>query len=391
METTMNTESLINRTGIADRLNAVVDAAVKEGRIVGAVVVAAFDGDVIYEQAAGWANREARQPMQADTIFRLASMTKPIVSAAALALYEKGRIRFNDPVTKYLPEFSPKLANGYAPEIQLWHLLTHTSGLGYGFDIPEGNEPYASAGISDGIDNPGITLKENLRRLASVPLFHAPGSAWRYSLATDVLGAVLEQATGLPLPEIVRMLVTIPLGMEDTDFSVRDSSRLSVAYADASVHNEAVRLMSDPDVLRKEQGGIVHFSPGRIFDTTAYLSAGSGMVGTANDYLLFLEVLRQGGAPILQTETVRSMVEDQIPSLTAGDPGNGFGLGVGIVRDPAAAKTPKNAGSWGWGGIYGTTFWVDPIARLSVIALTNTALEGITGPFAAEIVDAIYK
>ena len=387
----MNTETLSNRSGIAARLNAVVDAAVNEGRVVGAVVLAALDGEIIYEQTAGWANREAHQPMQADTIFRLASMTKPIVSAAALVLYEQGKIRFNDPVTKYLPEFRPKMADGHKPEIRLWHLLTHTSGLGYGFDIPEGNEPYASAGISDGIDNPGITLRENLRRLASVPLFHAPGSAWRYSLATDVLGAVLEQATGLPLPEIVRMLVTIPLGMEDTDFSVSDSSRLSVAYADASVHNEAVRLMSDPDVLRKEQGGIVHFSPGRIFDTTAYLSAGSGMVGTANDYLLFLEVLRQGGAPILQTETVRSMVEDQIPSLTAGDPGNGFGLGLGIVRDPVAAKTPKSTGSWGWGGIYGTTFWVDPVARLSVVALTNTALEGIDGSFPADIVGAIYN
>jgi CubicO group peptidase (beta-lactamase class C family) len=387
----MNTETLSNRSGIAARLNAVVDAAVNEGRVVGAVVLAALDGEIIYEQTAGWANREAHQPMRADTIFRLASMTKPIVSAAALVLYEQGKIRFNDPVTKYLPEFNPKLANGHEPEIRLWHLLTHTSGLGYGFDIPEGNEPYASAGISDGIDNLGISLKENLRRLASVPLFHAPGSAWRYSLATDVLGAVLEEVTGLPLPEIVSTLVTAPLGMVDTDFSVRDPSRLSVAYADAPIRNEAARPMSDPDVLRKEEGGDVHFSPGRIFDTTAYLSAGSGMVGTAHDYLLFLEALRRGGAPILQSETVRSMVKDQVPSLTAGDPGNGFGLGVGIVRDPVAAKTPKNAGSWGWGGIYGSTFWADPIARLSAIALTNTALEGITGPFAAEIVDAIYK
>lgn len=142
--------------------------------------------------------------------------------------------------------------------------------------------------------------------------------------------------------------------MTDTDFNVRNSSRLSVAYADAPVRNEAAQPMTDPDGLRKEAGGIVHFSPGRIFDATAYLSAGSGMVGTATDYLLFLEALRRGGTPILQADTVRSIVEDQVPSLTAGDPGNGFGLGVGIVRDPIATQTPKNAGSWGWGGIYGT-------------------------------------
>lgn len=115
------------------------------------------------------------------------------------------------------------------------------------------------------------------------------------------------------------------------------------------------------------------------------------MVGTARDYLRFLETLRQGGAPILQAETTQRMVEDQVPLLTAGDPGNGFGFGFGVVRDPDVARTPKGAGSWGWGGIYGTTFWVDPTAHLSVVALTNTALEGITGPFATEIVDAVYK
>jgi CubicO group peptidase (beta-lactamase class C family) len=114
------------------------------------------------------------------------------------------------------------------------------------------------------------------------------------------------------------------------------------------------------------------------------------MVGTAHDYLCFLEALRQGGAPILQAETTHRMVEDQVPLLAAGDPGSGFGLGFGIVRDPFVAKTPKGVGSWGWGGIYGTTFWVDPVAGLSVVALTNTALEGITGRFVVDVVDAVY-
>jgi len=361
-----------NPSKITERLNAAIDAAVNEERIVGAVVLAALDGDVIYEQAAGWENRESLQPMQANTIFRLASMSKPIVSAATLALCEQGKIHLDDPITKYLPEFRPRMTNGRAPEIRLWHLLTHTAGLGYGFDIPPDNEPYASAGISDGIDNTDISLEENLRHLASVPLFYEPGSAWRYSLAIDVLGTAIERATGSALPELVKSLVTAPLGMTDTDFSVSDPSRLATAYADSLVHGEPARLMTDADTLRKEFGGIVHYAPGRALDATAFLSAGSGMVGTAHDYLCFLEALRQGGAPILQAETTHRMVEDQVPLLTAGDPGIGFGFGFGTVRDPVVAKTPKGAGSWGWAGIYGTTFWVDPVARLSVVALTNT-------------------
>jgi CubicO group peptidase (beta-lactamase class C family) len=178
--------------------------------------------------------------------------------------------------------------------------------------------------------------------------------------------------------------------MADTDFTVSDPSRLATAYADSLVREEPARIMIDPDTLRKELGGVVHYAPRRALDTTAFLSAGSGMVGTARDYLRFLETLRQGGAPILQAETAQSMVEDQVPLLTAGDPGNGFGFGFGIVRDPDAAKTPKGVGSWGWAGIYGTTFWVDPAVRLSVIALTNTALEGVTGSFVANVVDAVY-
>lgn len=165
----MNTESLGSRSGISDRLNTIVNAAVNGGRVVGAVVLAALDGEIIHEHVAGWANREACELMHSDTIFRLASMTKPIVSAAALSLYEQGEIGLNDPVTKYLPEFRPRMADGHEPEVRLWRLLTHTSGLGYGFDIPSDNEPYASAGISDGIDSPGISLKENLHRLASAP------------------------------------------------------------------------------------------------------------------------------------------------------------------------------------------------------------------------------
>jgi CubicO group peptidase (beta-lactamase class C family) len=379
-----------NPSKITERLNAAIDAAVNEERIVGAVVLAALDGDVIYEQAAGWENRESLQPMQANTIFRLASMSKPIVSAATLALCEQGKIHLDDPITKYLPEFRPRMTNGRVPEIRLWHLLTHTAGLGYGFDIPPDNEPYASAGISDGIDNTGISLEENLRHLASVPLFYEPGSAWRYSLAIDVLGAAIERATGSALPEIVRSLVTVPLGMADTDFSVNAPSRLATAYTDSLVHGEPARLMTDADTLRKELGGIVHYAPGRALDATAFLSAGSGMVGTAHDYLCFLEALRQGGAPVLQAETTHRMVEDQVPLLAAGDPGSGFGLGFGIVRDPFVAKTPKGVGSWGWAGIYGTTFWVDPVAGLSVVALTNTALEGITGRFVVDVVDAVY-
>jgi CubicO group peptidase (beta-lactamase class C family) len=159
----------------ADRLNQVIDRALSENRIIGTAILAARDGNVVFSRAAGLADRASGRPVRGDTVFRLASMTKPIVSAATLVLVERGKIQLDDPVTRWLPNFRPALPDGRQPTITVRHLLTHTAGLNYGFK-EAANGPYHRAHVSDGLDQPGLSIDENLRRLASVPLLHPPGT-----------------------------------------------------------------------------------------------------------------------------------------------------------------------------------------------------------------------
>ena len=372
-------------------IDALLERVLAEQRLVGAVVLILRDGQPFYSRAVGLADREAGTPMATDTIFRLASMTKPIVSVATLALAEAGLLDLDDPVTAFLPDFAPTGPGGEEAIVTIRHLLTHTAGLSYGF-LQEGEGVYRQAGISDGIDRPGISLAENLRRIATVPLRFAPGSAWHYSLATDVLGAVLSAATGETLPEIVAGRVTRPLGMTESVFVAGKPERLATPYADPPAPGLAPVRMPDPFVLPQPDSGPLHFSPGRAMDASAYASGGAGMVGTAADYILFLEAIRLGGAPVLSSAGAAAFVADAVPGLEIdlSGPGWGFGLGVGHLRDPAAADTPANPGSWCWGGVYGTSFWVDPAAGLTAVALTNTCLEGTNGDFTLDIVKAAY-
>src|SRR5436190_11084167 len=197
------------------RIDAAIDRALAEHRVVGAVVLVAHEGKLVYQRAAGFADREAQRPMQIDTLFRLSSVSKPIVSAAALALVDRGKLALDDSVTKWLPAFRPKLASGELPAITVRQLLSHTSGLGYRFAEAPG-AAYDAAGVSDGFDERRISLSENLHRLAGAALLGRPGEAWRYSLSIDVLGAVIEKASGKGLAQAVAELVTEPLGMRDT-------------------------------------------------------------------------------------------------------------------------------------------------------------------------------
>ncbi|GAB0117375.1 serine hydrolase domain-containing protein [Acidisoma sp. 7E03] len=372
-------------------LDALLDRVIAERRLVGAAVLLFRDGQPFYEKAVGLADREAERPMTMNTVFRLASMTKPIVSVTTLALAEAGLLTLDDPVTRFLPEFHPKTPDGAVAEIRIRHLLSHTAGLSYGFLQPEPSA-YVAAGISDGLDAPGITLAENLRRLAGQPLRFAPGTAWHYSLATDVLGAVLEAASGQSLPDLVSERITQPLGMTETRFRATAATPLATPYADPAAPGEAPRRMTEPFVLHQPDPalGEVHYSPSRAYDVQAYPTGGAGMIGTAADYMRFLEALRGGGAPILSAASTAALVGDAIPDLATDTPGWGFGLGVACLRDPAAGETPQNPGAWGWGGAFGTSFWVDPAAGLSAVALTNTALEGTNGPFTRELVRAAY-
>ena len=370
------------------RVDAVIDAAVAEKRVVGAVVLIAYDGKVVHRRAAGLSNREARTPMSAERIFRLSSLTKPILSAAAMALVEKGKLGLDETLTKWLPDFRPRLADGRAPVITLRQLLTHTSGLGYGFaEGPEG--PYHQAQISDGLDESTVSLEKNLRRLASVPLLFEPGTAWNYSLGVDVAGAALERAADAPLADVVSQRVTAPLGMSDTAFYCREPARLAIPYVND--RSEPV-LMSDPAVVTLLPGTNIRYSPSRALNSHAFPSGGCGMVGTADDFMRFLEALRKGGAPLLERRTVQTMMSNQIGALTSLlGPGTGFGIGSAIIVDPQSAQTPQSPGTLTWGGVYGHNWFVDPQRRVSVVLLTNTALEGMNGALPMQLRDAIYS
>lgn len=378
--------ALATQASFKDRLDAVIDHAIADQTIVGTVILVAENGEIVYRRAAGFADREARVAIRENAIFRFASMTKPIVAVTALRLVEEGKLKLDDPVTRYLPDFRPKLADGREPVITIRQLMDHTSGLSYGFLQPA-DGPYRKANISDGLDQPGLSIEENLRRIATVPLSFEPGTAWEYSVGIDVLGAVLAKATGKTLPELVSENVTGKLGLKDTAFSVSDRARLAVAYGDAQ---PPVR-MDGPHVVPFFDG-VVSFAPDRIFDPASYASGGAGMAGTADDYISFLETLRKGGSPLLKADSVKLLSDNQIGDIvvTATPPGWGFSLGFSVLKDPAAAASPQSAGTWQWGGVYGQSWFVDPKRKLTVVALTNTAYAGMIGAFPDGVRDAIY-
>ncbi|WP_434776290.1 serine hydrolase domain-containing protein [Pseudomonas oryzihabitans] len=370
---------------LAARLDPILERAIAQQRIVGTVVMVARQGRVVYHRAAGFADREAGRAMQQDQLFRFASLTKPVVAVTALRLADQGQLDLQAPVSRYLPYFTTRLADGTPAVPTLAQLLSHTSGLHYGFG-EERDGPYHQAGVSDGLDGATLTLEENLRRLAGVPLDFAPGSHWRYSLGLDVMGGVIAAATGLPLPAVVQREVSAPLALQDLTFHVTDPARLATAYRDGYPRPEP---MSEPYLLRLPKGGIL-YSPARALSADAFASGGGGMQGSAGDYLAFLEALRQ--RKLLQPASQRLFMEDQIPGLQREDaPGWGFSLGAAVLRDARLAKTPQTPGTLQWGGVYGNAWFIDPARELSVVILTNTAIAGMSGPFPDAIRDALYQ
>lgn len=368
------------------RIDGVLDRAIAEQRLVGVVVLVARDGRLVYHRAAGLADREAQRPMTEDAVFRLSSVTKPFVSAALMRLVEQGKIQLDAPVTTYLPDFKPKLADGTTPVITIRQLLTHTAGLTYG--LAEGpSHPYHTLGVSDGIDLSGISLDENVRRIGQAPLAFAPGSRWRYSVAIDVLGDVIEKATGKSLPEVVAETVTRPLGLKDTGFAARSPDRLATPYANAQP--APTRITDNQDVPIGPTA--VRFAPSRALHAREFPSGGAGMVGSARDVLKLLETIRQGGAPILKASTVAEMTQDQVgPQAATQGPGWGFGYGWAVLDDPTLANTPQDVGTLAWGGVYGHNWFVDRKNGLTVLLMSNTAFEGMNGQVTRELRDAVY-
>jgi CubicO group peptidase (beta-lactamase class C family) len=367
----------------AAALDDAVDRALAERRVVGAVVQVALEGDVVYRRAAGLADRESGRAIGVDTLFRLSSLSKPICTAAVMVLVERGVLALDEPVTTWLPGFRPRLATGEQPTITLHHLLTHTSGLSYPWD-EDPDDPYRRADVGDGIRSSGArTLAENTDLVATLPLYFEPGTDWAYSVGLDVLGSVMEAATGERLPAVVRDLVTGPLGLACMGFSAAEVSGgpLATPYADGDP--EPVRMTepySPPD-------DTLVYSPSRALDPAAFPSAGAGMVGTAPEMLTFLETVRTGGGVILQSSSTAMMMANQLGTLQPDpdDPGWGFGYGGAVLGSAENGLSPS---TWFWGGVYGHKWYVDPDSATTIVILTNTAYEGMNGELVDDVVRA---
>ena len=349
----------------------------------GIVTLIARDGHVVDVHASGFLDVESRAPMKTDAIFRIASMTKPITSVAVMMLYEEGGLLLTDPVSKFIPAFKNSrvmAADGTtAPArrpITIRDLLSHRSGITYGFlnGGPVG-EAYRKEGVLDGLTVMPTTLAEAIDKLAAAPLVSQPGAAWNYSLSTDVLGRVVEVVSGKPFDLFLRDRVFAPLGMTDTGFEVPDAkwSRLATAYAPDGAGG--IRPMKDPEAF-----GNAVFSPAASYKPgKRYFSGGAGLTSTAGDYAKFCQMLVNGGAVdgvrLLSPRTVELMTANHTSDLAPVGgllgAGTAFGLGFQVTTDAAATQTLGSNGAYGWSGIYGTVFWIDPKEKLVAIMMVQ--------------------
>lgn len=360
-----------------EALDSAVARAIGEDRIVGAVLLVRRGGETLYEKAHGFVDREAGRAMEPDAIFRLASLTKPIIAATILAMRDEGLLSLDAPVTDYLPGFYPALSDGTRPTIMLQHLLAHMSGLA---------NPTARPGEADVMRSGTDAI---LERIAAEPLQFAPGSRWAYGVSIDVLGALAGKLIGGTPEDAARRFVLDPLGMSDTRFSVTDRSRLAVPYGNAPGGAER---MGDVHTVAAPWGRSVTFHTQRIFDPDIFQSGGGGMAGTGQDFMTLLEALRTDGGGIMRPETARDALLNRLPpGRYSTSPGWGFGHVGATLFDPVAADHPAGAGFVRWGGIFGHNWFIDPARDLTVVSMSNTALEGSDGAYRDEIVRALYS
>jgi CubicO group peptidase (beta-lactamase class C family) len=350
-----------------NRLSRVLRAEVERGRVPGVVALVARRGRISYFESFGRRDPAGAAPMAADSIFRIYSMTKPIVSVAAMMLLEEGRFLLSDPVAKYLPELGErKVAVEHGGQIELvpalrpitiQDLLRHTSGLTYEF---RGTGPVHKMYMSAQIYSRNQTNAEQVAALGKLPLINQPGSRWEYSRSTDVVGRLIEVWSGLKLGEYLERHILAPLGMIDTAFHVpqKDLERLAEAFA------------KDP-----ETGGSVQLV--NVRDAPKFESGGGGLVSTAGDYARFLQMLLNrgtfNGVRFLSRKTVELITADHLGTITGAPdlllPGYGFGLGFAVRLQPGISHVPGTVGQYFWGGLAGTTFWVDPAEELFAIML----------------------
>ena len=379
---------------------------VDDGRLPGWLVLVSRGGKVVHLSTYGRRDIEADLPVEVDTLFRIFSMTKPITSVAAMMLYEEGAFQLKDPVSKFIPSFGEvRVYRGgtqlaamqqsvpVTEPVRIWHLLTHTSGLTYGFHHAHHiDELYRGAGF-EWTTPGGLDLAACCDTWAGLPLLFQPGSEWNYSVATDVLGRVVEVASGQPLDQFFSERILRPLGMTDTTWSVGEDRAKDLAAL----------YVPDPTTrraLRYDGIGQLALRPPKA------LLGGQGLISTAADYHRFMRMLLNGGEldgqRLLGTRTLRYMTRNHLPggadleafgrSLFAETTfdGVGFGLGFSVVIDPVANKVPSNVGEFAWGGAASTAFWVDPVDRVMALFLTQL-MPSATHPIRPELRQLVYQ
>ncbi|GAC1649818.1 MAG: serine hydrolase domain-containing protein [Gemmatimonadaceae bacterium] len=365
-----------DRLGRIDRF---LQQAVDSGRIAGAVVLVLRDGQVAYERAVGWSDKESGRRMTPDVIFRIASQSKALTSTAVLMLVEEGKIALGDPVTRFIPAFASTTVASRADSgptvvpakrvITIKDLLTHTSGISYGTDSLVASR-YAAKSLGPAAGWGWYTADKNepicetMERLGTLPFVSQPGESFVYGYSTDVLGCVVERASGVSLDEFIRSRITAPLGMADTYFFLPPAkrARLAAVYESDST-NHVTRAPDGP----RGQGNYID-GPRKSY------SGGAGLLSTAHDYARFLQMLLDhgalNGARLLSPKTVDLMTTNQTGTLFDNGQGRGFSLGF-QTTDRLGADGLASVGSFGWGGAYGTGYKVDPVERLVIVFMVQ--------------------
>lgn len=361
------------------RIDDLVNSYISKNWLTGAVTLVIKDNQLLQYKGYGLADVATKKPMAKDAIFRIMSQTKAITSTGILILYEQGKLLLDEPIANFVPAFkNPSVLDKFTAadssyttvaakrDITFRDLLTHTSGLDYA-DIgsTEMKAIYAKAGVPSGLGYFNAGLLDRMNVLAKLPLKAQPGEKFIYGLNSDLLGCLIEVISGTTLDEFLKKNIFEPLGMKDTYFNVpaAKANRMATVYTEDDKHN----IIPWSATFR-------NLNPDYPLKNTSYFSGGAGLSSTAFDYAVFLQMLLNGGKynghQILSPRTVQMMTSPQL-DFSTGDNDNNFGLGFEISSEKAAARMPRNKGTFAWGGYFGTTYWADPKVKLVCLILTQ--------------------
>lgn len=364
---------------LEEKLDQLANDTIEKNLVAGLVLIVKHKDKIVYKKAFGFLDREKAIKMPENAIFRYSSMSKAITIATALSLANRGTINLSDPVSKYLPYFTPTTKDLKHCSITLDQLASHRSGLDYPFiETPDG--PYHQAQIADGLMDDPVSYEENLRNLSKLPLLFEPGKGFRYSVSIDVLGKIIEVATNEPLENSIKEAIGKPLKLNDLTFTVKKSQlkRLTLPYYNTT---SGARPMGKNQFVPFGGSGFV-FSPQRATNKDAFQSGGSGLCGTAEEYMRFIH--------FLQNHKEMSEIRSGGYPVSFGK-GWEFGYCGAILTNPKLAASPQNKGTMAWGGAYGHSWFCDPIAKITVVCMTNTTPYALQGAFPDSIRDVVYN